>query len=82
MKRGPSNIEGFEIPEYAPGTSVIFWDPDAIPLTFPDIGADEEATGRVCCLGTNWISPIGTVLSLARKASKRGRSEVKRLCWI
>jgi hypothetical protein len=79
MKRGPSNIEGFEIPEYAPGTSVIFLAPDAIPLTFPDTGAEEEGTGRVCCLGTNGISPIGNVMSLARKAIKRGRSDVKRL---
>ena len=79
MKKGPSNIEGFEIPEYAPGTSDIFWDPDAIPLTFPDIGADEEATGRVCCLGTKPLSPIGTLTSLARKAIKRGERDVKRL---
>ena len=79
MKKGPSNIEGFEIPEYAPGTSVIFLDPDAIPLTFPDIGADEKATGRVCCLGTNRISPIGNVMSLARKAIKRGGRDLKRL---
>ena len=77
MKKGPSNIEGFEIPEYAPGTSAIFLDPYAIQLTFPDTGVDEEATGRVCCLGTNRLSPIGTVMSLARKAIKRGRSEVK-----
>ena len=79
MKRGPSNIEAFEIPEYAPGTSAIFLDPDAILLTFPDTGVDEEATGHVCFLGTNWISPIGTVLSLARKAIKRGERDVKRL---
>jgi hypothetical protein len=79
MKRGPSNIEGFEIPEFAPGTSAIFLGLYAIQLTFPDTDADEKATGRVCCLGTNRISPIGNVMSLARKGIKRRRSEVERL---